>query len=273
MKRKAGAAFYLNTRPLVYGFLNDQELIHQVDLQLDIPANSELLLRDSKLDFALIPSIEYALHANQYCLIPSGCIASDNQVGSVLLFFNQNLENIHTIAIDISSRTSVALLKLLLKEKFQINPRLIAMKPDINRMLKECDAALLIGDNALNARFTHPYYLDLAEEWVDLTDLPFVFAVWAGKIGKVKKEDEVLIQQSKLIGINHLDQIAIDYFHSHPNSHSKEFLKDYVTDYIQFDLSEERMNGMVEFFQMGFMHGILESLPEIKKISDIESIQ
>lgn len=247
---------------MVYGFQHDKNLADQVDIIYDIPAEGEIRLRNDLIDIALIPSIEFANNYTDYELIPAGCIASDGAVDSVLLFFKENLEEIKTIALDTSSRTSVALLKLIMSEKFNIEPEYISMKPNIHEMLEKADAALLIGDNALKAQEQNIHFLDLGDEWFDMTGLPFVYAVWAGKRGKVVQTDLELLDNSRRIGLENIDKIATEEY-TLTKSHSVEFYKNYLTDRIQFDLTAERLAGLKEYFQMAYMHGILKDIPEV----------
>lgn len=265
-KRKIGAAYYLNTKPLVHGFINDQNLKSKIDIIFDIPAEGEVRLRNNTIDFALIPSIEFARGYQIYELIPSGCIASDGEVRSVLLYFNKDLKDIRTIAIDTSSRTSVALLKIIMVEKFNIHPEYIPMKPDIEEMLSACDAALLIGDNALKNFSNYPF-LDLGDEWMDFTGLPFTYAVWAGRRDKVLDSDLELLEKSRKIGVENIAKISEEEFKI-TRIHSKDFYQDYLTDFIKFELTEERYKGMVEYFHLAFMHGLIPDIPEIHRFGD-----
>lgn len=270
--RRIGAAWFLNTKPLIYGFQTDPVLMKQVQMVYDIPAINEIQLYKNEVDIALVPSIEYARHSSLYELIPSGCISSDSTVRSVMLFFNKNLDGIKKIAIDESSRTSVMLLKILMQEKFGINPEYIVMKPNLELMLNSCDAALLIGDNALKASLKSPNYLDLAEEWIDMTQLPFVFAVWAGKRGKVLKSDIALLSESRKLGIENVRKIAAEFAIESEWGATADFYESYLTENIKFELTDERMEGLMEFYRLAFMLGFLDSFPDIKKAGEESQI-
>lgn len=263
--RRIGAAWFLNTKPLIYGFQNDPDLQAKVEMVYDIPAVNEIQLFKNEVDLALVPSIEYAKHASLYELIPSGCISSDSSVKSVMLFFNKNLDGLKRIAIDQSSRTSVMLLKILMQEKFGISPEYHIMKPDLDVMLHECDAALLIGDNALKSTLRTPNYLDLAEEWIDMTQLPFVFAVWAGRRGHVLSSDSDLLTESRRQGMNNIKKIATEFASESGWGAGADFYESYLTENIKFELTEERMEGLMEFYRMAFMLGLLDTFPDIKK--------
>jgi len=270
--RRIGAAWFLNTKPLIYGFQNDPNLQKKVSMIYDIPAVNEVQLFKNEVDLALVPSIEYARHASLYELIPSGCISSDSTVKSVMLFFNKNLDGLKKIAIDESSRTSVMLLKILMHEKFGIDPDYIVMKPDLDAMLMECDAALLIGDNALKATLKSPNYLDLAEEWIDMTQLPFVFAVWAGRRGKVLNSDIELLSESRKQGIKNISKIASEFAVESGWGANADFFESYLTDNIKFELTADKMEGLMEFYRLAFMLGLLDTFPDIKKAGEESAI-
>lgn len=270
--RRIGAAWFLNTKPLIYGFQNDPVLAKQVQMVYDIPAINEVQLFKNEVDIALVPSIEYARHSSLYELIPSGCISSDTTVKSVMLFFNKNLDGIKRIAIDESSRTSVMLLKILMQEKFGINPEYVVMKPDLGAMLSSNDAALLIGDNALRGTLQSPNYLDLAEEWIDMTQLPFVFAVWAGKRGNVSKSDISLLSESRRQGIENIGKIASEFATNSGWGASSDFYESYLTENIKFELTDDRIEGLMEFYRLAFMLGFLETFPDIKKAGEESQI-
>src|SRR4029450_7515510 len=178
---RLGAVSYLNTGPLVDGLELQPE---RFEIRFDVPSRCATLLHEHQVDLGLIPSIEY-LHGADYRIVPGVAIASSGPVASVALYSPLEIADIKTIALDISSRTRVALLKVLCARWFEIHPAFVPMAPDLSEMLKACDAALVIGDNAL---FTEHEALglnkiDLGEEWAGMTGLPFVYAFWAGRPG------------------------------------------------------------------------------------------
>lgn len=266
--RLYGASWFLNTRPMIYGFRNDAWFADKVSLRLDLPWESDQLLDAGKVRVAQIPSIEFARKSTRYELIPAGCISSTGPVRSVMLFFNEALTSIRTIAVDTSSRTSVMLMRLILKEKFGITPELVPMAPDPVAMLKKTDAALLIGDTALKTTLTNPHSLDLAEEWMDMTGLPFVFAVWAAKREGSDQTDADYLNRSLKSGLDHLDEISASFAKEAGWGADTDFFRSYLSDSIRYPLNEEAEAGLQEFFRLSFMHGFLEDIPEIRKTGD-----
>ena len=143
---RLGAVGYLNARPLTFGL----DKSPRFDLRYDVPSQCAELLHDGAIDVGMIPSIEY-LRRPGYKIVPDLAIASRGPVASVLLFTSRPIDDVRSIAMDTSSRTSVALVRVLCARKFGITPALEPLGPDLPAMLARCDAALVIGDNALLA--------------------------------------------------------------------------------------------------------------------------
>ena len=141
---RLGAVGYLNARPLVYGL----DRRDGFTVRYDRPAICAALLHDNSIDIGLIPSIEY-LAKSEYALVPGVAVTSDGPVASVALFSKVPVEAIRSIALDSSSRTSVALLRVLCNRRFEIDPAFVTRPPALQAMLREADAALIIGDEAL----------------------------------------------------------------------------------------------------------------------------
>jgi chorismate dehydratase len=176
-KLRVGIVNFLNSKPLAWGFLKG----HHADLfapSYHPPALVARLLAQGNLDIGLIPSIEVQRIPNLRVL-PDMCIAARHEVRSVLLVSRGPVEEIRRVALDQNSRTSATLVRILLKERYGLNPEYLHERPDPERMLSEADAALIIGDPALRVDRERYRIIDLAEEWNALTGLPFVFAVWA----------------------------------------------------------------------------------------------
>ena len=141
---RLGAVGYLNARPLVFGL----DRSPRFDLRYDLPSECARLLHAGDIDLGLIPSIEY-LRGDSYRIVPDLAIASRGPVASVALFTTRPMSDVRSIVMDTSSRTSVALVRVLCARLFKIEPAIEAHSPDLNAMLERGDAALIIGDNAL----------------------------------------------------------------------------------------------------------------------------
>jgi chorismate dehydratase len=250
---RLGAVSYLNTRPLVYG------LEHQTDrfsLRFDVPAQCAELLHADAVDLGLIPSIEYPGH--DYRIVPGLSIASDGPVASVALFAKVPTADIRSIALDTSSRTSIALLRVLCARWFDIEPLFVHMPPDLGEMMMACDAALVIGDNAL---FTDHEALglekiDLGEEWTGMTGLPFVYAFWSGRSGVVRADDIAALQQARDRGVLASATIARELY---PDSAERASRADvYLRDNVKYALGESEIAGLRRFYDLAAEIGVLD---------------
>src|SRR6478752_8976496 len=140
---RLGAVSYLNTKPLVYGL---DAYPDQFDVRFDVPAKCAELLHQGKVDLGLIPAIEYL--RGDYSIVPGVSIASDGDVATVAVFTRRPISQVETLALDLSSRTSVALTRVLCAKHWQITPEFTPAEPDLDAMLSKADAALVIGDPA-----------------------------------------------------------------------------------------------------------------------------
>jgi chorismate dehydratase len=251
---RLGAVSYLNTRPLVYGL---EHQASRFDLRFDVPARCAELLHANEVDLGLIPSIEYPGHG--YRIVPGVSIGSDGPVASVALFSKVPTENIRSLALDTSSRTSIALLRVLCARWFEIEPRMVAMPPDLGRMLKDCDAALVIGDNALFA--DHGALglekVDLGEEWTGMTGLPFVYAFWAGRPGLVGPGDIATLQDARDRGLTATGAIGRQSFPDSPEKAARADL--YLRENVKYALGESEAAGLRRFYELAAEVGVLVS--------------
>jgi chorismate dehydratase len=183
-RRSRIAAFrYLNSLPLLHGLIvRPLPESERIELALGTPAESAERLADGRADAALIPSIEAARIPGLRHL-PGIAIATDRRVRSVIVVAARPLEHCRSLALDAASRTSVALLRILLARRFGCRPALEVMPAEPEAMLARHDGALLIADHALRPLPPGLVVIDLAEEWHALTGLPFVFALWAVRDG------------------------------------------------------------------------------------------
>src|SRR5687768_5748840 len=257
MTIRLGAVSYLNTRPLVYDL---ERQTHRFTIRFDVPAKCAELLHAGDVDLGLIPSIEYPGHG--YCIVPGVSIASDGPVASVAIFSKVPTENIRSIAIDTSSRTSVALIRVLCSRWFEIEPRLVGMPPDLSRMLGECDAALVIGDNALfcDHEALGLEKVDLGEQWIGLTGLPFVYAFWAGRPSIVGPADIAALQNARDRGLMATATIGRQLF---PDSPAKAARADaYLRENVKYALGEMEIAGLKRFYELAAESGVLPAAEE-----------
>jgi chorismate dehydratase len=250
---RLGAVSFLNTRPLVYGLDRQAE---RFAVRFDVPSRCAALLHANDVDLGLIPSIEY-LHGPDYRIVPDLAIASDGPVASVALFSKRETSEIRTIALDTSSRTSVALLKILCSRWFEIQPEFMTLPPDLPAMISRCDAALVIGDNALFADHESLglQKVDLGEEWIGMTGLPFVYAFWAGRPGIANHEDVVALQQARDRGLAAAATIAEQSFPGEPQKAAVAYT--YLREHIKYSLGDPEKAGLRRFYELAAELGLV----------------
>jgi chorismate dehydratase len=256
-KLRVGIVNFLNSKPLAWGFLKG----HHADLFAPTyhpPAMVARLLGQGALDIGLIPSVEVQ-RIPGLKILPDLCIASRHEVKSVILVSRGPLEQVRRVALDQNSRTSVALLRILLQER-GIHPEYLHERPDPERMLSEADAALLIGDPALKVEREKYQVIDLAAEWNALTGLPFVFAVWAVRSGVDLPDLPFYFKSSLRYGISSLDTVVRES--AAELGLDSDDVRAYLTENLSFFLRQEEISGLEEFYRRAHEHGlILEPRP------------
>ena len=240
---RLGAVGYLNARPLTWALDRAPE---RWQIRYDVPSVCSALLHARDVDLGLIPSFDY-LEAPDYRLVPGVGICSCGPVASVALFTRVPLENIRQVALDSSSRTSVALVKVLCHHRFQIAPAFVSGGPDLDTMMRGSDAALLIGDPALEADHEALGLLkiDLGAEWTAMTGLPFVYAAWTGRAGAISPPDVRLLQEAQEDGVRSLEAIATEYGRGEAAVATRAAM--YLRDNVQYGLGPDDARGLQMF--------------------------
>jgi chorismate dehydratase len=258
-----GAVSYLNTRPLVHGLDAHPEVL----LRFDVPARCADLLAGGLVDLGLIPAYEYARHGG-YAVVPGVSIASRGAVDSVALFTRRALKDVRSIALDVSSRTSAHLVRILCAHYFRITPEFHDARPDLGAMLAHADAALLIGDPAL---FTDPaafgtVKLDLGEAWTQLTGLPFVWAFWAGRPDAASPATCRLLADARRQGCAAIDEIAAREAAGDPVRSEK--IARYLREAIAYDLDGPFLEGLDTFYRLLAAAGLIDRAPALRLFPD-----
>lgn len=167
---------YLNTKPLIYGF--EQGMMQdKIELIFDYPSKIASKLINDQIDIGLIP-VAAIPGLKEYYIVSDFCIACDGEVASVCLFSDVPLHEIETVLLDYQSQTSVALLKILLREYWKISPVLIEGTENYESAITGTTAGLVIGDRAFMQRTKSTFSFDLGVAWKEMTGCPFVFAAW-----------------------------------------------------------------------------------------------
>lgn len=265
---RLGAVEYLNARPLAFRL----DRSPRFEVRFDWPSRCAALLHGGAIDLGLIPSIEYlrgprtAAADQAYRIVPDLAVASRGPVASVAIFTTKPIRDVRSIAVDTSSRTSVALTRVLCSRVFAITPELRAHGPDLAAMLLVNDAALLIGDRALlvqsgplriGDRDVTVEKIDLGQAWLDATGLPFVYAFWAGRSGAITSEDVRLLQAARDMALNELDTVSAEYFRHDPALVSLGAR--YLRDNIKYRLGADERAGLTLFYQYAAEVGAVEA--------------
>ena len=247
---------YLNASPLNHGF--KQGLGGPLfEFQFHVPSHCADLLRKGDVDAGLISSIEY-LRIPDLRIVPGLCISSSRRVRSVLLLSKVAPDRIRSLALDSSSRTSVVLSQLLLRERYQTAPDVTEMRPDLEAMLEGHDAALMIGDAAMRAPKDGLTVIDLAEAWRGWTGLPFVFAFWAVHLNAPPLPGlAATFQHSLAQGREALPEI-VEAAHRAIGWPRAE-LWTYLTEDLHYSLGGPEEQSLALFYEMAVRHGFAEA--------------
>jgi predicted solute-binding protein len=275
---------YLNTAPLVWGFTNGP-LAGKYDLSFTVPSQCAEALRTGAADIAIIPAIEYQ-RIPGLVVLPDLAIASQNRVRSLLIIAKKPIEQVRSIALDRSSRSTQALTRILASEHWKIDSEFFETEPDLGVMLDKADAAMLIGDPALrisvaiekksavssqgravcqaatlgmtSADILHIY--DVVGEWRKFTSLPAVMAVWAARPEVVTPEVLADFAASRNFGLTQIPAISLEA--ARELELPQQALESYLRHNIDFSLSEENRRGLERYFHEAEKLGLI---PQNKK--------
>lgn len=248
---KLGAVNYLNTKPLIYGL---KELAPQAELVLDLPSRLADGLAAGRFDVALIPSVEFFQNP-AYSIVSDACIACRGPVMSVKLLSRTPAAQIRSLALDEGSRTSAALVRVLLKERFGIAPRLEPLPIGSSIGAANTDAVLLIGDRAMHspgAPFAEVW--DLGDEWCRWAELPFVFAMWVARPGVDLSGLDDALARARDLGLARLDKIA--EVEAAPLGLSRPACISYLRDNLYFRLGPQELRGLDLFYRLAHKLGL-----------------
>jgi chorismate dehydratase len=254
---RLGAVSYLNAEPSVHGL----ERAPGFRIERDVPSRVAERLHAGEVDLGLVPSIEYAF--GRYAIVPGIAIASRGPVRSVCLFHRGPIEAVRRVALDTSSRASAGLVKVLLHARLgrERPVEYVPMAPGLTAMLAAADAALLIGDPALDAE-SDVARLDLGEEWTRLTGLPFVYAFWAGPQGAVSPAGVRTLQAALAQGLSALGAIAARQARGDATRAAR--YEAYLRDSIIYRLGEAERAGLLEFLRRAHALGLVPAVPELR---------
>lgn len=220
----------------------------QLDLSFAIPSACAREIEEGKVQIGLAPVAEVARQGLE--VVPGVGITCVGAVRSILLLSQLPWKQVRTLAADLGSRTSVELARVILRERYAVQPRIVLHEPVLDKMLSIADAALIIGDSALRIRPEElPLeWLDLGAEWLVLTGLPMVFAAWAGKPGIPVESLRSITNGSYLFGKARIDQIVEQEYRT--RQISRQLADRYLREHIRFELGPNEQRGLQAFFEL-----------------------
>ncbi len=246
-----GAVNYLNARPLMFTL---PQLLPEAEIVVDFPSRLADGLADGRFDVALIPSIEY-LRQPGLRIASDAVIACDGPVRSVKLYGRVPVERVETLALDEGSRTSAALAQILLRERFDLKPRLLPLPLESLPASSPADAIVVIGDRGMHAPGEElAFTWDLGEEWSRWTGLPFVFALWAARPHVQEARIDCALAAARDQGLTHLPQIA--RLASPEVGLPESECLSYLRDNLEFHLGPRQRKGLDFFYELAKRHGL-----------------
>lgn len=270
MRPRVGHIQFINCFPLFYGLIEKKFLL-EVDLIKGNPTDLNRMLSENLLDLAPIPSIAYARNYKDYILMPDISISADGEVKSIYLFSKLPINELNgkRIALSNISNTSVALLRIIMAKKYHSVPDYFTSAPELGAMLIEADAALLIGDDALRAKYHYDkrlYVYDLGQEWKEYCGLPMVFAVWAIRKDYAARHQEAI----RLIRDTFTDSIRFSLENiqacSIKAAQWEDFSDDYLVEYfrsLRFDFDAGKQEGLLMYYREAQSLGLIDEVPPL----------
>lgn len=260
---RLAASSYLNSAPLIWSFLYGSKRGH-VDFVEAVPARCAELLAQNEVEGALVPVIEYQ-RIDSGALVPDVCVGSQKEVLSVVLVSKDTeLEQIRSVALDESSRTSATLVKTIFREFLDHEPAWTVRTPNLEEMLERNDAALIIGDPGMTFPRQGLKVWDMAGLWRKYTGLGFVFAMWMVRDDAVERARTVDFAGARDEGVSHIEEIVASYEHKIPMPVAE--LRKYLTENIVFHVDDSMKRGLQLYFELAAKHGLINSVKPLRFI-------
>lgn len=239
-----GCVPYLNAKPLVAWFHTPEGKASGVEVVYDVPSRLAIMVESGEVDCALVSSVELFRHPD-WRAVPHIAIASTGRVLSVRLFSKASLDRVRSVALDTSSLTSSALVQVLFARWWGAKPQYIPASPDLNAMLQQADAALLIGDKGMLSRSEGLTVADLGEEWYRWTGLPFVWALWLGRKENITPALMETLLRAREWGLEHIDYVirnAVLRLRA-----KEELIRHYLCEVMQYEMTPAHEESLRRF--------------------------
>ena len=260
---RLAASSYLNSAPLIWSFLHGTKR-GQVDFVEAVPSRCAQLLAEEAVEGALVPVIEYQRIDSGF-LVPDVCVGSQKEVLSVVLVSKDTeLEQIRSVALDDSSRTSATLVKVIFREFLDHEPAWTVRTPNLEEMLEKNDAALIIGDPGMTFSRHGLKVWDMANLWRAYTGLGFVFAMWMIADRGVEAARRVDFAGARDEGVAHIEEIVGEYEKKIPMPVAE--LRRYLTENIVFHVDDSMKRGLQLYFELAAKHELISSVKPLRFI-------
>ena len=270
---RISAISFLNTAPLMWDFEHG-EAARDFAIEYTIPSACAAALAANQADIGIIPAVTYA-EIPGLVILPNIAIAAQDFVRSILLVSKKPIEQVETVATDTSSRTSVALLQVLFAKFFGGPRQLTPHAPQLDLMLHSHDAALLIGDAALEITVGKEYFVyDLAHLWHERTGQPFVFAFWAVRLDSLDRAPRDLdlvkvFQQSRDHGLEPANLRVIAQQWSSKLKLSEADILTYLTENVHYYLDRQNHAGLQLFLRYSQEIGLIPAAPDLRFLGPV----
>ena len=262
---RVAASRYLNSAPLIWSFVRGGRLRQSVELLTDTaPARCAQMLARAEVEAALVPVIEYQ-RIPEILVVPDVCVGARSRVRSVVLVTRrEELKEVRSVSLDTSSRTSAALVRIIFREFLGKNPEFKPGAPDLDLMLEESDAALVIGDPAMVFPRDNLRVYDLASLWREHTGLGFVFAMWMARADARERVRKIDFAGARDEGLERVDEIVAHYegLLGLPPSE----LRAYLLENISFELDAEMRAGLSLFYELARRQEIISDVRPVRMI-------
>ena len=239
-----GSVPYLNAKPLIAWFQSPEGKRSGVEVVYDVPSRLARMVEAGEVACAMASSVELFRHAD-WKAVQGIAIASTGTVLSVRLFSKVPVDRIRSLALDTSSLTSSALVQVLFARWWQVSPRYIPLPPDLDRMLEQADAALLIGDKGMLACSEGLFVTDLGEEWYRWTGLPFVWALWLGRAENITPPLVDCLHRAREWGLAHLESIVQQ--EATRLNIDESLVRHYLCDIMQYAMTDAHEQALNRF--------------------------
>jgi chorismate dehydratase len=270
---RISAISFLNTAPLMWDFEHG-DAARDFAIEYTIPSACAAALAANQADIGIIPAVTYA-EIPGLVILPNIAIAAKHFVRSILLVSKKPIEQVETVATDTSSRTSVALLQVLFAKFFGGPRQLTPHAPQLDLMLHSHDAALLIGDAALEITVGKEYFVyDLAHMWHERTGQPFVFAFWAVRLDSLDRAPRDLdlvkvFQQSRDHGLEPANLHVIAQQWSSKLKLSEADILTYLTENVHYYLDRQNHAGLQLFLRYSQEIGLIPAAPDLRFLGPV----